>query len=167
MKLAKTAIALAMGTLFSVGAFAQTTGSEVQRDVNQQQRIEQGHTGCDAVMIGRGIMSNPWLFRQIAEFDAGRPVPEVTMGDRHRLIKDYFQLLVEERPHGAIGKMKQFACHITTSIPHGKELRETIHHSQTTQEILERVDRFFEKDTEIVKRETVHFGADSSVIWPV
>lgn len=42
MKLAKTAIALAMGTLSSLAAFAQTTGSEVQRDVNQQQRIEQG-----------------------------------------------------------------------------------------------------------------------------
>ncbi|MBZ5535037.1 MAG: tRNA dihydrouridine synthase DusB [Acidobacteriia bacterium] len=131
------------------------------RTVEDAVRLKQ-HTGCDAVMIGRGIMSNPWLFRQIAEADSGHPVTDVTMSDRHQLIKDYFQLLVEERPRGAIGKMKQFACHITTSIPHGKELREAIHHSQTTQEILGRVDRFFEKDTEMVNREAVHFGVDSS-----
>jgi hypothetical protein len=42
MKFTTTAIALAIGTLFSVTAFAQSTGSEVQRDINQQQRIEQG-----------------------------------------------------------------------------------------------------------------------------
>jgi len=42
MKLAKTAIALAVATLFSGAALAQTTGSTVQRDVNQQDRIEQG-----------------------------------------------------------------------------------------------------------------------------
>lgn len=42
MNLSKTAITLAFGTLFSVAAFAQSTGSVVQRDINQQQRIEQG-----------------------------------------------------------------------------------------------------------------------------
>jgi hypothetical protein len=35
-------IAGAVAGLFSLAAMAQTTGSEVQRDVNQQQRIEQG-----------------------------------------------------------------------------------------------------------------------------
>src|SRR5262249_50844889 len=37
-----TIIAGAVAGLFSLAAVAQTTGSEVQRDVNQQQRIEQG-----------------------------------------------------------------------------------------------------------------------------
>ena len=42
MKTAATVIAVAVAGLFSVAASAQTVGSEVQRDVNQQQRIEQG-----------------------------------------------------------------------------------------------------------------------------
>ena len=42
MKLAMTLAAAAIAGLFSAAASAQTTGSEVQRDVNQQQRIEQG-----------------------------------------------------------------------------------------------------------------------------
>jgi hypothetical protein len=42
MKLRATMTAAAVAGLFSVAANAQTTGTEVQRDVNQQQRIEQG-----------------------------------------------------------------------------------------------------------------------------
>jgi len=42
MKATATIIAGAVAGLFSLAATAQTTGSEVQRDVNQQQRIEQG-----------------------------------------------------------------------------------------------------------------------------
>ncbi|HEY6721686.1 MAG TPA: hypothetical protein VI363_08625 [Burkholderiales bacterium] len=42
MKIATTVIVAAIAGMFSVAASAQTTGSEVQRDVNQQQRIEQG-----------------------------------------------------------------------------------------------------------------------------
>jgi nifR3 family TIM-barrel protein len=32
-------------------------------------------TGCDAVMIGRGALGNPWLFARLREFCAGRPDP--------------------------------------------------------------------------------------------
>ncbi len=42
MKAAATVIAVAVAGLFSAAASAQTAGSEVQRDVNQQRRIEQG-----------------------------------------------------------------------------------------------------------------------------
>jgi len=42
MKATSTVLAAAIAGLFSVTASAQTAGSEVQRDVNQQQRIEQG-----------------------------------------------------------------------------------------------------------------------------
>ena len=42
MKRTATIIAAGVASLFSLGVSAQTTGSEVQRDVNQQQRIEQG-----------------------------------------------------------------------------------------------------------------------------
>jgi nifR3 family TIM-barrel protein len=33
------------------------------------------HTGCDAVMIGRGALGNPWLFARLREVTAGRPDP--------------------------------------------------------------------------------------------
>ena len=40
-------VAVALGALFSTGALAQSTATEVQRNVNQQERIEQGlHSGA-------------------------------------------------------------------------------------------------------------------------
>jgi hypothetical protein len=42
MNLARTSLALALGGLFVATACAQTTGGTVQRDVNQQSRVEQG-----------------------------------------------------------------------------------------------------------------------------
>ncbi len=42
MKIARTGIAVAIGALISGVALAQSTANDVQRDVNQQQRIEQG-----------------------------------------------------------------------------------------------------------------------------
>jgi hypothetical protein len=41
-KMKRIVVALALGGLFSIGAYAQTATSETQRDVNQQERIEQG-----------------------------------------------------------------------------------------------------------------------------
>ena len=42
MKFTKTILALALGTAIAGSAIAQTTATEVQRDVDQQKRIEQG-----------------------------------------------------------------------------------------------------------------------------
>ena len=32
-------------------------------------------TGCDAVLVARGACGNPWIFRELAAAEAGRPVP--------------------------------------------------------------------------------------------
>lgn len=102
-------------------------------------------TGCDGVMIGRGALSNPWIFRQIHELESGlQPVrPEVAA--KYHLIKSYFQLLFEEETPGAIGKMKQFASWFTHAIPYGAALRKSIYESQSEGEVMERIEEFFQK----------------------
>ncbi len=53
-------------------------------------------TGCDAVMIGRAAPSNPWIFRQIAQYTATGSYDRPTVDDRYRMIRSYFQMLLEE-----------------------------------------------------------------------
>ncbi len=52
------------------------------------------------VLVGRGILRNPWLFAQAADLMAGRPAREVTTGDRKRFLLDYIDLLERETPGG-------------------------------------------------------------------
>jgi nifR3 family TIM-barrel protein len=101
-------------------------------------------TGCDAVMIGRTAASNPWIFRQIAEYVGTGLYTEPGDGDRYQMIRTYFQMLIEEEMAGAAGKMKQFASWFTHGVPGGAALRKAIYEAKHEREILGRVEEFFE-----------------------
>jgi tRNA-dihydrouridine synthase B len=112
-------------------------------------------TGCDAVMIGRAAPSNPWIFRQIAEYTATGSYTHPTEQDRYRMIRTYFQMLIDEAEatqdlpraarHGeTAGKMKQFASWFTHGVAGGSKLRQQIFQSKTGAAVLEAVDQFFE-----------------------
>ncbi len=100
-------------------------------------------TGCDAVMIGRAASSNPWIFRQIADYLATGIYDEPTEMDRYRLLSGYFRSLMDAEMPDAVGKMKQFATLFTHGVRNGGELRQTVHHSRTGPEILDCVESFF------------------------
>jgi nifR3 family TIM-barrel protein len=100
-------------------------------------------TGCDAVMVGRTAASNPWIFRQIAQYEAGGGYRQPTEADRYRMIRTYFRMLIEEQMPGAAGKMKQFASWFTHGVANGSHLRKAIYEARTEQEILEQVEDFF------------------------
>jgi tRNA-dihydrouridine synthase B len=98
-------------------------------------------------MIGRAASTNPWIFRQIADYVAAGRYDEPTEIDRYRLLSGYFRSLMEAEIPDAVGKMKQFASLFTHGIPNGGELRYHVHHSHTAAEILDCVDAFFLKAT--------------------
>lgn len=108
-------------------------------------------TGCDAVMIGRTAPSNPWIFRQIAEYTASKQATGVgtytqpTENDRYQMIHAYFAMLVEEEMPDAVGKMKQFTSWFTHGVSNGSSLRKAIYEAKSASDILARVDGFFEQ----------------------
>ncbi len=135
-------------------------------------------TGCDAVMIGRAAPANPWIFRQIAQYTATGSYDRPTTDDRYRMIRGYFQMLLNEaeasqalprdaRMGETAGKMKQFASWFTHGVAGGARLRQSIYHAKTGAAVLEQVDAFFaappigamEQETE----DEAAFPADSLV----
>jgi tRNA-dihydrouridine synthase B len=73
-----------------------------------------------------------------------RAYDQPSEGDRYQMIRTYFQMLIEEEMPGAEGKMKQFASWFTHGVAGGAALRKAIYESKSKEEILSRVEEFFE-----------------------
>lgn len=102
-------------------------------------------TGCDGVLIGRGAMANPWIFRQIEDTMRGREVFQPTLADKRALLLEYFEMLREDMPQTpAINRMKQLAGQFTRGLQGGALFRTTLYHSHTVEEILNRIEEYFE-----------------------
>ena len=102
-------------------------------------------TRCDGILIGRGAMANPWIFRQIEETLAGREPYQPTLEDKRNVLLEYFELLRADMPElPAIGRMKQLAGQFTRGLPGGSRFRQVIYHSHAVAEILDRIEEYFE-----------------------
>ena len=52
-------------------------------------------TGCDAVIVGRGCLGRPWLFRELAEaFDGRQPTDPPALGEIVRIAEEHARRLV-------------------------------------------------------------------------
>ncbi len=88
-------------------------------------------TGCDAVMIGRPALRNPWIFEQIADLAAGRP-PRAPSGDdviaRLRDVAARY-LAVYPAERLVIGKLKEWLTYTARAVPPELRLREVLRQS--------------------------------------
>ena len=101
-------------------------------------------TGCDGVLIGRGAMANPWIFRQIEDTIQGRKAFEPTLADKRAVLLEYFDMLREDMPETpAINRMKQLAGQFTRGLQGGALFRTSIYHSHSVGEVLERIEEYF------------------------
>ncbi|HWZ85877.1 MAG TPA: tRNA dihydrouridine synthase DusB [Thermoanaerobaculia bacterium] len=102
-------------------------------------------TGCDAVMIGRATMKNPWIFRQIADRLADRPAREATLEERRDLMLAHFSAIeaTAHDPREALHKLRTMTGWYTSGLPHGRELRVRISELATPADFRDAVLVFF------------------------
>lgn len=104
------------------------------------------HTGCDAVMVGRGATRNPWIFRQVEALLSGGEVPQPTWDDRRRLILDHFRTVVErEDAKLAHFKLATFTNWYSQGLPDGLSLRRQIQKLDTPEKFYAAIDDFFDR----------------------
>ena len=60
-------------------------------------------TGISGVLVGRGVLRNPWILSQAADLAAGRAPRTITPAERGQFLLDYIQLLLSERMDEASG----------------------------------------------------------------
>lgn len=103
-------------------------------------------SGVDGILIGRGAMQNPWIFRQFADALAGREPYRPDLEEKKAVLLEFFEMLREEMPEiVALGKMKQLAGQFTKGLVGGAQFRQTLYHSHSAGEILTNISSYFER----------------------
>ncbi len=94
--------------------------------------------GCDGVMIGRGALGNPWIFRQILERAAGLDPFVPTEQDRRRMAARLVREVVAEKgEHTGIRESRGRAAYFLQGMRGCARMRDRLNHADTLQEFLE------------------------------
>ena len=102
------------------------------------------YTNCDAVMIGRAILGNPWLIKECVDYlDNGTLPKEVTIKEKFAMIKRHMDLLINTKPEKiAILEIRTHIAYYLKGIPDTKELKQKIFKTKTKEEINKLLDDF-------------------------
>ena len=65
--------------------------------IEPEQVVGRMATGVSGVLVGRGVLRNPWILAQAADISAGRLPRQVTLRERGQFLCDYIELLLNER----------------------------------------------------------------------
>lgn len=94
-------------------------------------------TGCDGIMIGRGIQGNPWLFSQIKEYFVTGIIPEkphvdevIEMILRHAKLQIMFK-----GEYVGIREMRKHVAWYTTGYPKSAKLRNAVNEIASLEEL--------------------------------
>ena len=99
-------------------------------------------TGCDAVMIGRAALGNPWIFRELKSiFEKGDPLPAPFISDRISTCRRHLNLLVENRGEriGLNLMRKHFGWYIK-GFPGAGEFRKELVTAPDSKTVLEKLE---------------------------
>jgi tRNA-dihydrouridine synthase B len=101
-------------------------------------------TGCDGVMIGRGVIGNPWIFKQILEMENGCAVRQPEMKERRNLIMEHFRLLSVHMGEGKAARtMRGLLIWYTKGLPHSTRFRGLITQIKDWDTLISALDHYF------------------------
>lgn len=94
-------------------------------------------TNCDAVMIGRGVLGNPWLIRECVEYlDNGKEPEEVDFLEKVEMMKRHYELLVNDKSEKqALLEIRSHIIWYLKGMPNNKEIKNKVCQSKTTEEM--------------------------------
>ena len=105
--------------------------------------------GVDGIMIGRGAMGNPWIFRDLNALSSGQEIREITAEERLETIRLHYRMMLEWKPeYIAVREMRKHIAWYLHGIRGASKMRVQINHIESADEALEVVQQFLEEVTE-------------------
>jgi tRNA-dihydrouridine synthase B len=119
--------------------------------VEPEQIIGRIRQGVDGVLVGRGVLRNPWILAHAQDLAAGRTPRTVTLQDRGRFLLAYIDLLMHERvreglshDRWVVNKVRALGSYYTKGLENGSHLRTAINTSESLARLREAIGEFFE-----------------------
>lgn len=107
-----------------------------------KQMIEE--TGCDAVMIGRGVLGNPWLVKECVEYlENGIEPANITVNDRLDMIYKHLEKLIAlKNEKTALLEIRSHAIWYLKGVSGSSDLRQKLAKAKSTEEVYSDIEAF-------------------------
>ena len=103
-------------------------------------------TGCTAVMIGRGALGNPWIFRDANAYIKGQPLSEITPVEKIEMIKiHYSHLLNYTNEKRALLDIRTHALWYIKGLKDNTEIKVKICSCKSSEELMNILDEYIKK----------------------
>lgn len=103
------------------------------------------YTGVDGIMIGRGILGEPWKIKNIInKLETGLDLPEKTPTEKLNVIKEHIELEIAEKgEYVGIREMRKHICWYLKNLPNSSSVRQTINQLEGKDEVIEKLTEYF------------------------
>src|SRR6059058_3665281 len=120
--------------------------------VEPEQIVARMRAGVEGVLVGRGVLRNPWILAQAMDLAAGRAPRVVTLEDRGAFLLEYIDLLMKERVDEArelthdrwvVNKLRALGSWYTKGLENGSHLRTGINAAASLDALRQLITEFF------------------------
>jgi nifR3 family TIM-barrel protein len=104
-------------------------------------------TGCDAIMIGRAALGNPWLIREcVAYLEMGENPIEVTIEEKISMMEKHLNNLIKfKNEKAALLEIRSHISWYLKGVPHGNELKIELFKTKTIEDVRKLIEEFKER----------------------
>jgi tRNA-dihydrouridine synthase B len=103
-------------------------------------------TECDGVLIARGALGNPWMFRQITDLLFGKEPSAVSLHERIETIKLHLSFHLEQYGETRVTTFRKHLSWYFHGVDGAKTYKQRLHTVSTRQEVMDILDEMLKDD---------------------
>ena len=101
-------------------------------------------TNVDGIMIGRGALGNPWIFRNIIHYlETGEKLDPPTNEEKLNIMKQHIELAVKEKGDIAIKEMRKHISWYTKNLKNSSDFRNRMNKIESEEELFSEIEEYF------------------------
>lgn len=103
------------------------------------------YTGVDGIMVGRGILGEPWKLKEIIDGVKGNTTTKgITPQDKLETIKEHYRLALEEKgDYVGIREMRKHICWYLKNLKNSTQIRQLINTEEDKEKVIAILEEYF------------------------